>query len=161
MHCIFRDCCMAELNERLLKIDHKRHCLTILLPPWQQRNNFAVPAASDTQKKRVFEFRTRIVSKMAPYLHKPAVNAKRVNAFRPLLYFENPCNVVFPDITSRMSDLFAICLSLLPRAKSSAFSPSQHASTHFCVAAAFAFEALSSRDSPCSYHSRTYSVGQR
>ena len=41
-----------------------------------------------------------------------------------------------------MSDLFAICLSLLlPRAKSSAFSPDQHASTHFWVAAAFAFEA--------------------
>ena len=27
MHCNFHDCCMAELNERLLKIDHKRHCL--------------------------------------------------------------------------------------------------------------------------------------
>ena len=93
---------------------------------------------------------------MGPYLHRPAVNAKRVNAFRPLLYFENPCNVVFPDITSRMSDLFAICLSLLlPRAKSSAFSPDQHASTHFWVAAAFTFETVSSRDSPCSYHSRT------
>ena len=93
---------------------------------------------------------------MGPYLRKPAVNARRDNAFRPLLYFENPCNVVFPDITSRMSDLFAICLSLLlPRAKSSAFSPDQHASTHFWVAVAFAFETPSSRDSPSSYHSRT------
>ena len=27
MHCIFHDCCMAEFNERLLKIVHKRHCL--------------------------------------------------------------------------------------------------------------------------------------
>ena len=37
MHCIFRDCCMAELNERLLKIDHKRHCLPVPIHgPWEK-----------------------------------------------------------------------------------------------------------------------------